>query len=141
MLRPVLAAIVAVAALTAAGPSPRAAPSPAQLAQATPLAGEWASSEPCAASTSRLRFAGNTLAFFSGAQRMSEYEVEVTEAGERVTVLVVRVIAEPSSAGGLAPGSRLSYRRDGADLRLGGLAMPGGQFVSPTVATLYRRCK
>jgi hypothetical protein len=138
----VMAAVVAVGALSSAGPGPSAAPTPApQLAQAVPLAGEWASSEPCAASASRLRFAGSTLAFFSGARVASEYEVEITDTADGVRARVVRVITEPAGPGGLAPGTVIQYRRDGEDLRLVGVAMPGGQLVSPTVATLYRRCK
>jgi hypothetical protein len=137
----ILGAIVAIITLPA-GPCLSAMRPPAlQLAQAAVLAGEWASSEPCATSTSRLRFAGNTLAFFSGAQRMSEYEVEITDASDRVSVRVVRVIVEPARPGGLAPGSALQYRRNGENLRLTGMALPGGGYMSPTVATLYRRCK
>jgi hypothetical protein len=111
------------------------------LAQAAPLAGEWASSEPCAASASRLRFAGNTFAFLAARGAVSEYEVEITESGDRVTVRVLRVIADPGGPGGLVAGSRMQYRRDGDGLRVVGMANPGGQFMSPTVATLYRRCK
>lgn len=132
---------LAIAAALLAAPCVPPPARAAQLAQAPALAGEWSSTEPCAASANRLRFAGDTLAFFSGAQRASEYAVEIDEAGDRVSVRVVRVVFEPSSQGGLAPGARIQYRRDGETLRLVGLAMPGGQFMSPTVSTVYRRCK
>ena len=58
-----------------------------------------------------------------------------------MTVRVLRVISDPGGPGGLVVGSRMQYRRDGDGLRVVGMANPGGQFMSPTVATLYRRCK
>jgi len=123
--------LAALLAAPAAGLTPR-------LAQTAALIGEWSATEPCATSTSRLRFRGDTLAVFSGSQRMSEYEVTLAEAGDRVTVRVVRVV----QAGALPPGGALQYRREGDDaLRLVGIAMRGDAFAGPTVATLYRRCK
>jgi hypothetical protein len=136
----VLAALAAIGISLVLPPSVGNAEA-AQIAQAAPLAGEWADSQPCAASGSRLRFAGNTLTFFAANAPMSAYEVEIADAADRVTVSIVRVIAEPRGPGGLAPGARLDYRHVGEDLRLVGMAMPGGQFMSPTVATLYQRCK
>jgi len=129
---------VAVAALAMLAAGSMHAPA-VQLAQAV-LVGEWAASLPCATSASRLRFAGNTLAFFSGAERNSEYEVEVSEAGDRVTVRIVNLIYDPTNRG-LELGSALEYRRAGEDLRFVGMALPGGGYMSPNIATLYQRCK
>src|SRR5262249_37496910 len=105
-----LAVIAAIVSWTSAAPYPASAGrSLPRLAQAARPAGEWASSEPCAASASRLRFAGNTLAFLAARGPVSEYEVEITEIGDRITVRVLRVIADPGGPGGLVVGSRMQY--------------------------------
>jgi hypothetical protein len=126
--RPMMA-LAALALLAGAAP-----------AAAQPLAGEWADSLPCAASASRLAIADGTVTFFSARGAVARYAVDVETAGERVTLRVTRAIEVPAVPGTLAPGSALQYRREGSDLRLVGMALPGGGFASPTVATLYRRC-
>lgn len=134
----ILAATAAILAALLLGP--RASAVTPQLVQAT-VAGEWAATQPCGSSSSRLRFAGGTLAFFSGMQPISEYEVSVTQAGDRITVRILRVLHQPSGRGGLPAGGALQYRREGEALRLIGVARQGDAFSGPTVATLYRRCQ
>src|SRR5258708_833935 len=97
-----LAAIGAIGIWIWAVPYPAAAGrSLPLLAQAAPLAGEWASSEPCAASASRLRFAGNTLAFLAARGPVSEYEGAITEDSARATVRGLRARTDPAGPAGL----------------------------------------
>lgn len=139
MRRHLLVAILAAASTVGGSwlvPAPAAAGRPA----APPIAGNWAQTERCASSSSQMRFTGNALVLFVDGERAAEYEVEITDTPDRVTVRVLAVIQPLAAPGGMAEGWTLQYRRDAEGLRLVGIGRPGGQLVSPTVATLYRRC-